>query len=179
MRKKRPTPVSSLSFTLIFFSTMSNPITANVEYFMNRDNEQDWQPSTRDASDAQQHVTEDPTHLAKRWHSLMRRMSATIQREEGTPEAAIRSGTPHQPTDHERQLMLALPLPPPMDDHLPSIEEVARENALAIRLAEMKPSYFEHPFEQVDSDTSDFEAPLGAEALPTPPQQGKYFSLSL
>ncbi|SAL95926.1 hypothetical protein [Absidia glauca] len=150
---------------------MSNPITANVEYFMNRDNEQDWQSSTRDASDANHHFMEDPTHLAKRWHSLMRRMSATIQREEGTPEGAIRSGTPHQPTDHERQLMLALPLPPPMDDHLPSIEEVARENALAIKLAEMKPSYFEHPFEQVDSDISDFEAPLGAEALPTPPQQ--------
>lgn len=173
---------------------MSNPITANVEYFMNREHEQDKdrQPlAGDDGPDPQQeqppfmtmedHDDYDTTHLAKRWHSLMRRMSVTIQREAGTPEAAIRSGTPHQPTDHERQLMLAIPLPPPMDDHLPSIDEVAQENALAIKLAEMKPSYFEHPFEQVDSDSDNDEVPddgveapsaLGAEARPT--QQGKY-----
>jgi hypothetical protein len=100
---------------------------------------------------------EDAPYLAKRWHSLMRRMSVTIQREEGTPEHAIRSGTPQQPTDHERQLMLTIPIPPSMDDHLPSIDEVVQENARAVKMAELKPSYFEHPFESDDHDDSEGE----------------------
>ncbi|SAL97159.1 hypothetical protein [Absidia glauca] len=108
-------------------------------------------------SSHQDDTDEDAPYLAKRWHSLMRRMSVTIQREEGTPEHAIRSGTPQQPTDHERQLMLTIPIPPSMDDHLPSIDEVVQENARAVKMAELKPSYFEHPFESDDHDDSEGE----------------------
>ncbi|CAO3596857.1 unnamed protein product [Absidia cylindrospora] len=107
------------------------------------------QSSISDSSQtsSQQEDTEDTPYLAKRWHSFVRRMSVTIQREEGTPDHDIRSGTPQQPTEHERKLMLAIPIPPDMDDHLPSIEEVAQENAEAVQMNELKPSYFEHPFE--------------------------------
>lgn len=109
------------------------------------------------ASSQQDGTDEDAPYLAKRWHSLMRRMSVTIQREEGTPEQDIRSGTPQQPTEHERQLMLTIPIPPSMDDHLPSIDEVVQENARAVKMAELKPSYFEHPFESDDHDDSEGE----------------------
>ncbi|ORX62840.1 phospholipase D/nuclease [Hesseltinella vesiculosa] len=90
---------------------------------------------------------EESTYLAKRWQSLMRRMSVTIQRENGTPDRDIVSGTLQQPTEHEKQLMLTIPMPPAQDDHLPSIEEVVQETAVVVPLTELKPSYFEHPFE--------------------------------
>ncbi|KAI8066534.1 hypothetical protein BC940DRAFT_302391 [Gongronella butleri] len=108
---------------------------------------------------------EESTYLARRWHSLMRRMSVTIQRENGTPDRDIQSGTLQQPTDHERQLMLTIPIPPAEDDHLPSIEEVVQENALALQAQELKPSYFEHPFES-ESDTDVAISPATAAATP-------------
>ncbi|KAG0179127.1 hypothetical protein DFQ29_002490 [Apophysomyces sp. BC1021] len=81
-----------------------------------------------------------------RWHSLIRRMSVNMQQDEGMQVNELVSGTPLEPTEHERALMFNMPMPPAVDDNLPSIEEIAKEGLRAAQLAELKTSYFEHPF---------------------------------
>ncbi|KAF7727103.1 Phospholipase D1 [Apophysomyces ossiformis] len=90
-----------------------------------------------------------------RWHSLIRRMSINMQRDEGTPLNEVMSGTALEPTEHERALMLNMPMPPAVDDNLPSMEEIAREGLRAAQLAELKTSYFEHPFSSDEEESID------------------------
>ncbi|CAO3592755.1 unnamed protein product [Absidia cylindrospora] len=120
---------------------------------------------------------EDTPYLARRWHSLIRRMSVTIQREEGIPSHIIRSGTPQEPTEHEQQLLMAIPMPPLMDDHLPSIDEVVQENARAAKLAELKQSYFEHPFES-DNDNY-YHQDQNSSRQTSPQQQQQRYQLTV
>ncbi|KAI7901029.1 uncharacterized protein BX663DRAFT_516053 [Cokeromyces recurvatus] len=88
-----------------------------------------------------------------RWHSIFRRMSMNIQRDEGTPDKEIVHGTPLDPSEHERALMLNIPHSngSPMDtaafsfedDTLPTVEEVVRTDRVK---EQTNTSYFEKPF---------------------------------
>ncbi|KAI8381067.1 uncharacterized protein BYT42DRAFT_604106 [Radiomyces spectabilis] len=155
---------------------MSNPILDNVEYFIQQEEQQrqELKPTNSYDSHSRHHLdplrrkdsndtanTQTGDAFVQRWQSLIRRMSVNIQREEGTPDNELVVGTDLHLSDHERQLMLNIPAPS-LDDNLPSMEEVAKENAKALKLAELKTSYFEHPFE------SDVSAPSSVDITKHP-----------
>ncbi|RCH83478.1 Phospholipase D1, partial [Rhizopus stolonifer] len=130
---------------------MSHPISNNMEYLKQilyqEDNATDYFTFRHRPSDAE-----------SKWHSIFRRMSINIQRDEGTPEQEIVSGTVDNPSEHERALMLSIPHSDgnelnetqEEDDTLPNLEEIVQDGTM-----ERPPcthNYFENPFDS-DADT--------------------------
>jgi hypothetical protein len=133
---------------------MSNPIADGVFYVEESQHSYRVDEKKRDYDDEYEEDYFTPNHRrqsmdASRWHSLFRRMSINVQRDEGTPDKELVIGTPLHPSDHERTLMLNMPIPEemPEDNSLPSVDEVNRENKNCVE----KKSYFEHPFESESS----------------------------
>lgn len=146
---------------------MSHTVSTNMEYFKksNDDNakmsyyERGGYEEDDEHSDFEEEDDQDDT-TASKWHSIFRRMSMNIQRDEGTPDKEIVTGTATNPSDHERALMLNIPHSDGSevcetfeDDTLPTVEQVAVD---CVNL-EDQPStrYFENPFESDSTSTDD------------------------
>lgn len=145
---------------------MSNPIADNIEYFIEPGKQlpaqdlysasvaayhhQRFFRGSRQSQANEETYTEDEQSL---WQSFVRRMSTTVQRVE---EQEAPSG-PEEPLSEDERAFMQNVAFLKEDDNLPSMEEVVQEGARSAILAEMKPSYFEHPFE---SESSSFEEPV-------------------
>lgn len=113
-----------------------------------------------DFVDDERSDTEQEETAASKWHSIFRRMSMNIQRDEGTPDKDITSGTAANPSDHERALMLNIPHSDGSevyeafeDDTLPTVEQVAVDCVNAQDPPCTR--YFENPFESDSTSTDD------------------------
>lgn len=157
---------------------MSHPIASNMEYIHHHNEKGGYEEDDEDSL-----VDENPS----RWHSILRRMSINIQRDEGTPDHKIISSTdPAHPTDHERALMLNIPhngnssedLPnlgdeTIEDDTLPTVEEIITEyiDCTTDALHNTTSNYFENPFE---SDTASTDDTLFVQQRPSQEEQKNY-----
>lgn len=141
---------------------MSHPIANTMDYI--HQNER----NGYEEDDEESNVDEKPTDPTSRWHSILRRMSINIQRDEGTPDhEIIISTSPSYPTDHERALMLNIPHYSSSsedfgdetveDDTLPTVQEIITEyidNTNNV-LHSQQTNYFENPFESDTASTDD------------------------
>lgn len=141
---------------------MSHPIANTMDYI--HQNER----NGYEEDDEESNVDEKPTDPTSRWHSILRRMSINIQRDEGTPDHEIITSTsPSYPTDHERALMLNIPHYSSSsedfgdetveDDTLPTVQEIITEyidNTNNV-LHSQQTNYFENPFESDTASTDD------------------------
>lgn len=143
---------------------MSHPIANTMEYIHQQNEREGYEED-----DEESFIDEKPTDPTNRWHSILRRMSINIQRDEGTPDQEIIASTSAAyPTDHERALMLNIPHYSSStedfgdetleDDTLPAVEEIITDyiectnNALH---SQQQPNYFENPFESDTASTDD------------------------
>lgn len=155
---------------------MSHPISNNMEYFKKvHNNNHHHHHNTKTSYYERGGYEEDDEHsdfiddersdteeeaAASKWHSLFRRMSMNIQRDEGTPDKDITTGTPANPSDHERALMLNIPHSDGSevcetfeDDTLPTVEQVAVD---CVNVEDPPCTrYFENPFESDSTSTDD------------------------
>lgn len=144
---------------------MSHPISTNMEYFKKNIKTSYYEQGGYEEDDEHSDFEEEDNDnqddtTANKWHSIFRRMSMNIQRDEGTPDKEIVTGTATNPSDHERALMLNIPHSDGSevcetfeDDTLPTVEQVAVDCVNA----EDPPStrYFENPFESDSTSTDD------------------------
>jgi hypothetical protein len=150
---------------------MSHPIANNMEYIHHRKESGGYEEDDEDSN-----ISKKPQDPSK-WHTMLRRMSINIQRDEGTPDDEIISGTSAvYPTDHERALMLNIPHYSSSsedlvgetneDDTLPTVEEIITDyiDSSNNTLHQQQPSYFENPF---DTDTASMDDTLFVK-LPPP-----------
>jgi hypothetical protein len=142
---------------------MSHPIASNMEYIHHHKEKGGYEEDDEDSLVEE----ENPS----RWHAILRRMSINIQRDEGTPDHEIISGTSaDHPTDHERTLMLNIPhygsssedFPnlgdeTVEDNTLPTVEEIITEyiDCSNDTLHNKTSNYFENPFESDTASTDD------------------------
>lgn len=148
---------------------MSNPIADNIEYFIEQESNKHPAQNSYSAAVAAYHqrflraaqesqageetYTEEEQSL---WQSFIRRVSTTVQRVEAEEEEEEEeaSNELQEPLSEDERAFMQNVAFLKEDDNLPSMEEVVQEGARSAILAEMKPSYFENPFE---SDSSSFE----------------------
>ncbi|KAI9261025.1 hypothetical protein EDC94DRAFT_610604 [Helicostylum pulchrum] len=140
---------------------MSHPIMNNMEFILQRK-----ESGGYEEDDEHSFGSEKQTDPGK-WHSILRRMSINIQREEGTPDNEIISGrSVAHPTDHERALMLNIPHYSSStedlsdetieDNTLPTVEEITDYiGSTNNMLRKQQPSYFENPFDTDTASTDD------------------------
>lgn len=136
---------------------MSHPISGNMEYLQQIRNPLEKRPSTFSDDDLD-NEQQSPVDVASKLHSIFRKMSINIQRDEGTPEKHIVTGNATNPSAHERALMLSIPHSSDTseigdetfeDANLPTVEEVAVD---CEKLNEPCTNYFENPFDSSGDD---------------------------
>ncbi|KAI7866085.1 hypothetical protein BDF14DRAFT_1818672 [Spinellus fusiger] len=115
-----------------------NPHDISDTKYQRRGSHKDKQPKT-------EHPSEH--HQVNRWQSFIRHMSFISQQEEVILEDKIRKDMAQVLTEHDGSYVLDILALTSAEDYLPSMEEIAKEGAEAAKLAELKTSYFENPFE--------------------------------
>ncbi|KAI9471840.1 MAG: hypothetical protein EXX96DRAFT_581892 [Benjaminiella poitrasii] len=131
---------------------MAHPILNNIDYIK----------KIMEIPHEEEDESPEEDTAASRWHSIFRKMSTNIQRDEGTPDKNIIHGTVLNPSEHERTLMLNIPHsdgskidsnePSLFEDAtLPTLEEVATDFVKE----PINTKYFENPFDSSSSDSLD------------------------
>ncbi|KAG2237483.1 hypothetical protein INT48_005516 [Thamnidium elegans] len=141
---------------------MSHPIMNNMEFIHQRKESGGYEEDDENSFGSEKQT--DPS----KWHSILRRMSINIQRDEGTPDSEIISGrSVAHPTDHERALMLNIPHYSSStedlsdetieDNTLPTVDEIVTDyiDSTNNMLHKQQPSYFENPFDTDTASTDD------------------------
>lgn len=157
--------LSLFSLFLLLLSVifnMSHPIMNNMEFIQQRKESGGYEEDDENSFGSEKQT--DPG----KWHSILRRMSINIQRDEGTPDNEIISGrSVAHPTDHERALMLNIPHYSSStedlsdetieDNTLPTVEEIITDyiDNTNNALHKQQPSYFENPFDTDTASTDD------------------------
>jgi hypothetical protein len=136
---------------------MSHPISTSKEYIKKEKPSPYYERGGYDDdNEGGGYQSEDyqPNDSESRWYNILRKMSINIQRDEGTPDRDIVTGTAANPSDHERALMLNIPHSNGEtfeDVNLPTVEECVAENAAEQPFN----NYFENPFESDSTSTDD------------------------
>jgi hypothetical protein len=142
---------------------MSHPISTSMEYIKTVKHPPYYEEGVYKEDNKERGYESEDYQLnndsENRWHNILRKMSINIQRDEGTPDRDIVTGTAANPSDHERALMLNIPhsdgseIGETLEDvDLPTVEECVTENV--VDSLPTATNYFENPFES-DATSND------------------------